>query len=479
MNAIVNKSLSVIAGAVFAAAIPSARLLAQDPSPLKIFTAVEVEFGTQSGKVYQLQGSSNLVDWVSIGAPVFGVGRDITQVFSTRNGGEVAFGSYRLEQVAAPTNGLAPWSIAGATLSLDDTPGDDLMQFTDATRGVDLGDDPDPFAYVFTRVDADTVRTDIDYGDGKKDVLTLTFTAPTRGTWVREEFRKERLKDRDLGVFSVVSNTVPNVNPNPGTPPPPPVDPGTTNAPAEPPTGLAGVIYQFQSGEHPDRLEFKDATTGLEIGDDVDDDEPNTFTYTYTVTSTNTAKIVVTFKADRYDDYELSFTSGGRGTFVRREFRKGTVKDIDNGAFSTVTGPGTPGGNGNGNGNDDDDDGDDDNGNGNNGGNNGGNTDPGTAPAGPSLEGIVYRMVTGESPDVLTFNSATAGVETGDDDPSSFTYTFTNTGTSTAKLVVRFKPDRWDEYDLTYVGANGGRFVRREYDDGELKDTDSGTFVKP
>jgi len=456
MNAIMTKSLSVLAGAVFAAAIPSARLLAQDPSPLKIFTAVEVEFGTQTGKVYQLQGSSNLVDWVNIGAPVFGVGRDITQVFSTRSGGEVAFGSYRLEQVAAPTNGLAPWSLAGATLSLDDTPGDDLMQFTDATRGLDLGDDPDPFAYVFTRVDADTVRTDIDYGDGKKDVLTLTFTAPTRGTWVREEYRKERLKDRDLCVFSVVSNTVPNVNPNPGTPPPPPVDPGTTNAPAEPPTGLAGVIYQFQSGEHPDRLEFKDATTGLEIGDDVDDDEPNTFTYTYTVTGTNTATIVVTFKADRHDDYELSFTSGGRGTFVRREFRNGTVKDIDNGAFGTVTGPGN---NGN--------------------GNNGGNTDPGTAPVGPSLEGLVYRMVTGEDPDVLTFNSATAGVETGDDDPSSFTYTFTNTGTSTATLVVRFKSDRWDEYDLTYVGSNGGRFVRREFDDGELKDTDTGTFVKP
>lgn len=471
MNAIMHKSLSVIAGAVFAAVLPSANLHAQDPSPLKIFTAVEVEFGTQTGKVYQLQGSSNLVDWVNIGAPVFGVGRDITQVFSTRSGGEVTFGSYRLEQVAAPTNGLAPWSLAGTTLSLDDTPGDDLMQFTDATRGVDLGDDPDPFAYVFTRVDADTVRTDIDYGDGKKDVLTLTFTAPTRGTWVREEYRRERLKDRDLGVFSVVSNTVPNVDPNPGTPPPPPVDPGTTNSPAEPPTGLAGVIYQFQSGEHPDRLEFKDATTGLEIGDDIDDDEPNTFTYIYTVTGTNTATIVVTFKPGRHDDYALSFTSGGRGTFVRREFRNGTVKDTDNGAFSTVTGPSTPGGNG---GNDDDDD----NG-GNTSGNAGGNTNPGTAPAGPSLEGIVYRMVTGEDPDVLTFNNATAGVETGDDDPAGFTYTYTSTGTSTARLVVRFKPDRWDEYDLTFVGTNGGTFVRREYDDNQLKDTDSGTFVKP
>lgn len=453
-----NAIKSLIASAAIAAFAPCTAIFAQDPAPLKIFTAVEVEFGTQSGKVYQLQGSSNLVDWVDIGAPVFGVGRDITQIFSTRSGGQVVFGAYRIQDVAAPTNGLAPWSLAGATLSLDDTPGEDLMQFTDGTKGVDLGADPDPFSYAFTRVDADTVRADVDYGDGKKDVLTLTFTAPARGTWVREEYRKERLKDRDLGVFSVVSNTVPGGVPDPGTPPPPPVDPGATNAPAEPPSSLAGLVYQFQSGEHPDRLEFKDSSTGVEVGDDVDDDEPNNFTYTYTTTGADSATIVVTFKPGRHDDYELTFGSAGRGTFVRREFRDDQLKDTDLGAFSAVAGE--PAGNGGGTGG--------------NGGDNGGAG--GEVPAGPSLEGVRYRFATGEDPDLLTFNSATAGIEEGDSDATPFTYTYEKTGPAAARLTVRFKADKWDEYDLTFAGGNRGTFVRREYDKSQLKDTDSGTF---
>ena len=143
--------LSPFTGVALAAAGVPGELLAQESAPLRIFTAVEVDFSTESGKVYQLQGSSNLVDWVNIGAPVLGVGRDLTQVFSTRQGGEIAFGSYRVESVAPPTNALAPWSLAGTTLSLDDTPGDDLMQFTTSTNGVDLGIAPDPFRYQFTR----------------------------------------------------------------------------------------------------------------------------------------------------------------------------------------------------------------------------------------------------------------------------------------------------------------------------------------
>lgn len=446
--------LPTFAGMLMAGAL---NLVAQDAAGLRIFTAVEVEFGTQAGKVYQLQGSSNLVDWVNVGAPVFGVGRTITQVFSTRAGGEVLFGSYRLEELSAPTNGLAPWTFVGTTLSLDDEPGDDRMQFTDDTRGVDLGDDPDPFTYVFTRVDADTVRTDVDYGGGKKDVITFTFTAPSRGTWVREEYRKERLKDRDLGVFTVVSNSVPVVGPGPVQPPP--VDPGSTNATAEPPAGLAGLVYQFQSGEHPDRLEFTTASTGLEVGDDVDDDEPNTFTYTYEVNGTNSARLVLTFKPGRQDEYDLTFSQDGRGSFVRRELRDGAVKDTDTGAFSPVAG-----------GAGDDGDGDDDN---------GGNGGGGSAPTGSSLEGTRLRMATGEDPDILTFNTGTAGVETGDSDATAFTYTYEKTGETTARLVIRFKEDKWDEYLLTYTGAGSGTFVRREFDDGSLDDTDTGTFSQP
>jgi hypothetical protein len=41
---------------------------------LKIYVAVEVEFGTETGKQYQVQGSSNLVDWIAIDQPECGTG---------------------------------------------------------------------------------------------------------------------------------------------------------------------------------------------------------------------------------------------------------------------------------------------------------------------------------------------------------------------------------------------------------------------
>ena len=93
------------------------------------------------------------------------------------------------------------------------------------------------------------------------------------------------------------------------------------------------------------------------------------------------------------------------------------------------------------------------------------------------MEGDRYRFATGETPDLLTFNTATAGVEQGDSDVTPFTYTFSRSGDSVALLVIRFKADKWDEYDLTYEGGNRGTFVRREFDKGALKDTDSGTFT--
>ncbi len=313
-------------------------LHADDPAPLRIFTAVEVEFGTAVGRVYQLQGSSNLVDWVSIGDPVFGVGRTVDQVFSTRNGGEVAFGSYRLQEVAAPTNGLAPWSLAGLTFSLDDEPGHDLVRFTDATTGIESGSDP--FGYSFLRVDADTVRADVQRGSDRHDLLTLTFTATARGTWVREEYRKNRLKDRDVGGFTVVSNVISGpVNPEDGATNP--VVVGVVPVPI--PAVLTGLAYQFQASGVPERLNFTSATAGVELGDDVADDEANGFTYVYASTGTNTASLRVNFQPGRHDEYDLVFGDGLHGRFVRREFRGDRLKDADHGAFSAVGAIGIPG----------------------------------------------------------------------------------------------------------------------------------------
>ncbi|HAB15851.1 MAG TPA: hypothetical protein DCE44_05310, partial [Verrucomicrobiales bacterium] len=398
-----SRSLRALFVAIFASSFVWA---ADSPTPLTVRTAIEVEFGTETGKVYQLQGSSNLVDWTSIGDPVFGVGRTVTRVFSTRTGGNVSFQTYRLETSAGPTNGFAPWSLAGVVLGLDDQPGNDLMRFVSETEGVDDGDEPDPFTYLFSRIDLNTVTADIQYRKGRHDRLTLTFTAVGIGTWVREEFRNDKLKDRDIGVFSIQGST----------------DGGTNHPPVEPPgvptaipQVLTGLAYVFQDDSSPDRLEFTSAVNGTEIGDDVADDEPNTFTYTYSLTSPNTAQLVVIFKPGKFDEYDLTFVSGAQGEFVRREFKNGLLKDTDRGSFSAQgTAPGDP----------DADDNPPDN--------------SGSKPDG-TLKGLTYTMRTGETPDHLVFSTESSGIESGDDvddnEPNTFTYTYTSTGDTTAGLV--------------------------------------------
>ena len=439
-----SRFISLLTAATSLAALTAVRG-DDSAAQLTIHTAIEVEFPTESGKVYQLQGSSNLVDWSSIGDPVFGVGRPVSKTFSTRSGANVAFQSYRLDVVAGPADGFAPWSLSGLTLSLDDDSDNDLLRFQSETEGVDEGDDADRFTYVFSRVDLNTVTAELTYSGARREVLTFTFSAAGMGTWMREEFRNGRLKDRDVGAFTVAAPA------GSGGTPPPPTPPGV---PAEMPAALGGVAYLFQDDSTPDRLEFSTDGQGLEVGDDVNDDEPNRFTYSYAVTGTNTARLVVTFKPGKYDEYELTFANGARGTFVRREFQKDQLKDVDQGSFSAV-GASTE--------------------------NSGGTppTNTGTRPEG-TLQGLTYTLRTGENPETLRFYSETTGLEVGDDvdddEPNTFSYTYRSTGAQTAELIVQFKADKWDEYALNFTEGNSGTFIRREFDDGLLKDTDTGSF---
>jgi len=426
---------------------------AQTPPALTIDRAIHIDFATEVGKTYTLQGSVNLRDWVDIGNSVLGHGRVESRLFSLRDAGLNSHASYRLRIEGGPTNGLAPDSFAGLTLNLDNQPGGDLMQFTTATTGVDLGVNPDPFSYVLTRLNASQVEINLTgggYYEGiKRDIYVFTFTAPGRGTWTRDEYRNGALNDRDTGVFSVVSGTTPGMSGNTNQPPA-----GTNSVPTAPPVSLAGLVYIFQTGTTPDRLEFLTATTGIEYEDNVrpTDDNPNKpFTYTYSFLASNTATLILNLPNNRRDEYDLTFTMGAQGSFVRREFRNGALDDTDRGSFSPSSQPPTvPGGT---------------------------NNPPATNPPPAQPVGFTYTMLSGVIPERLAFISADNGTQFDDSAPTQFTFTYTSTGASTVSLIVRFKADKWDEYDLTFTSSTGGTFVRREFDRNALKDTDSGPFT--
>jgi len=81
---------------------------AQTLGQLKIYTAIELEFETETGKIYQLQGSSNLVDWSAIDQSQCGTGLPFARLFSARIGGNLASHFYRLEIVETNCNNLLP-----------------------------------------------------------------------------------------------------------------------------------------------------------------------------------------------------------------------------------------------------------------------------------------------------------------------------------------------------------------------------------
>lgn len=435
----------LLAAALVSGANSTCTAAAED-NPLRIHRAVEVEIETEHGRSYRLQRSTNMVHWEDVEDSVYGHGGREDRLFSTRREDRPVNEYFRVVVTEAPTNGLAPWSFAGATLHLDDSPGGDSLNFLSETNGIETGSSTNAFVYSFTRTGTNEVRVETHpptYYFDRRNVYLFTFTGQGMGTWVRDEYRKGKLKDRDTGVFNMGGTNSPSGSTNP----PPAV-------PTEVPSALAGLSYTFQSGETPERLEFRTATSGIEFGDDAGDDELNTFSYTHTLSASNTASIVVTFKPGRWDEYSLIYNSAARGTFIRREFKDNLLVDTDTGAFSAIVLP-------------------------NSGGNNPPGGDLGTMHTGNSLAGFTYAMNDG-SPTIirLVVASATAGTQLDDSAPTQFTYTFSSTGANTASLVVQFKADKWDEYDLTFAdGTNTGTFVRREFDKNALKDTDTGNFA--
>lgn len=435
-------------------------LRAQEAAALKIYTAIEIEFESEAGKSYTLQGSVNLTNWTDIGNPVLGTGRTVNRIYSTRAGASVNQASYRLHVEAGPTNGYAPWSLAGARIAMDDSTATNSVNYVDDHSGHDVySAGEDPFNYQYSRLSANRAQVERAYTPDRSEVLTYTYTAPGQGTWVREEFRQGELERRVLGVFRYLEDSTNSI---PGTTQPPVVI--HTAQPPAPPTALTGLVYYVLSGAQPDKLTFQTLTAGVEMPIRTTSDETenevspggNTFSYTYQVLTTNTASLIVNFGYYGFggdkNEYDLTYTDGPSGTFVRRIYRLGALYSTDQGAFSpydvstnatSVT-----------------------------------NTPPvstNAPPANPS--GLTYTIQSGKIPERLVFLTSATGIEYDDSAPSEFSFTYQATGTNTFGLVVQFKPDRWHEYDLVFDNGAQGTYTRRQYKNNALDRVDTGTFT--
>lgn len=451
---------------------------------LEIRHATEIEIETEHGRYYQLQRSTNLVDWQNVDDAIYGHGGRERRLRSTRPDDNPGREYFRVVTTDAPTNGFAPWSLAGIAMELDDEPGGDVMKFLQATTGEDVSDsDSDPFTYTYTRSGNNEAKAELFYASNKVDQLIFAFTGPGVGTWSRDEFRDGRLKDHDDGPFRIVGiapavgTNAPAVNPNVIVAPP--------VAPPAPPASLSNLVYYFQSSGVPDRYEFGDDHNGREVPGVVQEGLPtNALAYVYNVLGANTASLVMSFGyygmgGDRYE-CDLTFTDGSSGHFVRRLYRRGVLKDTDSGAFSqnveladrsgSYSQPPAST-------------------------NSSSSWPPVVTPTAPpappaTLLGRTYFVYTSPSPDQYQFSGpnygyATPNVSRSDEIETTpggnvYTYSYTDHGSNTATLVITYGyynlgGDR-EEYDLTYVDGSTATFNRRLYRLGTLYTNQSGIF---
>src|SRR5512140_664784 len=104
---------------------------------LRIAKAIEIEYVTELGKSYVLQGSVDLKSWTDIGNSVLGNGQTVNQIFSTKDA-NVNYASYRVSIAPGPTNGFAPWTLGGVQLQMDDQTASNVVHYLSATNGEDV-----------------------------------------------------------------------------------------------------------------------------------------------------------------------------------------------------------------------------------------------------------------------------------------------------------------------------------------------------
>jgi len=430
-------------------------LRAQVTNALNIYHAIELEYQTETGKSYMLQGSLDLLHWTDIGTPVLGNGQMVDQLFSTKNADTVQYASYRLQILPGPTNGYAPWSVDGVQVQMDDGSATNIVSYLSSTNGQDIyAAGNDPFTYQFARTGENDSRADRTYSPTRRDTVSYTYTGPGAGSWVREDYEQGVLKGRVVGSFRYLGYVTNSV----GTNLPPTIVPAQ---PPLPPNALTGLVYYVFTGSAPEKYQFNNtgnsglATPATTSNEGESAPGGNIFTYTYSVLSSNTASLTINFGyygigGDR-QEYDLSFNDGASGLFNRRIYRLGSLFTTDHGVFSPNAVLTPPAGTNN---------------------PTGGTNVPPASPV-----SYTYTMNVDTVPPRLVFSSTDKGTEFDDSAPSEFSYTYVATGPNTFQLVAKFKQDKYDEYDLTFSTGTSGTVVRQQFKNGYLNRTQAGTFT--
>jgi len=419
------KAAGTFLALLLAAGASQAQDLAPDDGNLAIHRALEVNYKTNPGQVFELQGSGDLQGWRDIGDVVFGEGGSVHDFVSSKNA--PASFLYRVKISPSQQFGFAPSAIVGKQFAFNDDGGARVYNFDtrgSATEFSNLaGVSPATLAYSFRKNGDSYSRLTIERGSGDRDVYELDFSADHIGTYQRSEIRDGSTRDIDRGTFTLGAKRSPSQDP-----------PATLI-----PQSLVGLSYLYSDGLTRERFDFVSNNSGRSI----ERAAVRHFGYAYQIgEETATATVV---DGELTIEFEMTFTGESAGTYTRREYFDGTLEYTDEGLFSSGAsvyhGAGA-------------------------------NSTNLTLPA-DEIVGRSYLIRDGGTPCSLEFETQTSGKCVEGNQIDSFDFEYTVRCNATSVMKIKFSETSYDEYHMNYSDCT---FMRYEVRSGKLVDTDTGTF---
>ncbi|MEZ5327332.1 MAG: hypothetical protein R3F19_19960 [Verrucomicrobiales bacterium] len=289
---------------------------------LTIRHAVEVEFQSVPGQVYQVQSSADNENWHPVGDSYFGDGAKVVDLISYGQTGERSK-FFRVRTMDASEVGIGPVALAGATYLLNDGGVLRTIQFDNAATGtVVLGDEGlREFRYGFLKTGPSAGRLQMVFGKNATETVSMSFSTDSAGTFQCERFDDGALVEKDAGTFSrVYLGDDVRLTFDTATPAP------------QSPIGYSIVLF---AGEQSNVVRVLNDVV-------VKESMLNTsasYVYDYTVSAEGKGQLTVWKGREKYDHYEFGFTSVGTGEFRRSQYAGGALVDADVGVFSVFGAP--------------------------------------------------------------------------------------------------------------------------------------------
>lgn len=288
---------------------------------LRVSDAVELEFQSASGVVYDVQASVDNKVWRTVGESYFGDGAKVVDLISYRDQG-VRSQFFRLRTRNARDVGIGPVSLAGATYLMNDGGALRTLRFENAATGnlsID-GESSDSFRYGFLKTGPSNGRLQILFNDESSETVQMNFATDAAGTFQCQRIDSEETVGEAAGTFSRIYLNG-DVT----------LDRGINVGVPVSPIGYSLVLFS------------EDQTKVIRILNDIVVKESmlnssSSYRYDYAVAD-DVGQLTIWKSRGQHDFYEFEFSSVGSGKFRRSQYLGNTLMRSDSGVFSVFGAP--------------------------------------------------------------------------------------------------------------------------------------------